>query len=60
MTEKNVKQAVDYLRDRAYSVRLIAFDMMAEINDSLGTAWFENNILPKIMQLFKATSYLQR
>ena len=60
MDDKNTKLAIDYIRDRAFSVRKAGMKLLANIARHHEAPWFEKNIMPKLINIFKATSYLQR
>jgi hypothetical protein len=60
MDDKNIKLAIDYIRDRAFSVRKEGMKLLANLAKLHDTAWFEKNIMPKLLNIFKATGYLQR
>ena len=60
MDDKQIKLAIDYIRDRAFSVRKEGMKLLTNICKHFESAWFEKAVMPKLLNIFKATSYLQR
>jgi hypothetical protein len=60
MNEKAIKQVMDYLRDRVNAVRKEGVRMLSKIQLEFGTEWLERNLMPRVVQISKAESYLNR
>ena len=60
MDDKNIKLAIDYIRDRAFSVRKEGMKLLSSLAKLHDPVWFEKNIMSKLLNIFKATGYLQR
>ena len=55
-----IKLTIDFIRDRACAVRKEGIKLLVKVLDHFQPPWFEKNIMTKLLNIFKATSYLQR
>jgi hypothetical protein len=60
MNEKNTKILLDYLKDRAFSIRKGGIQLLSKVFDHCGQVWFEKTILPKILPMFKSQTFIER
>lgn len=60
MNDKIVKLLVDYINDKANSVRKEARNLLVKIQGEIGSSWIEKQLFSKLSSLHKAKSYLQR
>jgi len=54
------KMIVDFLKDRANSVRKEVTKLIAELIDQHGQSWAEKNIVAKLLPMFKSSTYMHR
>jgi len=60
LNDKNTKIVIDYLKDKASSVRKEAVWLIIQIIDQHGQPWAEKNIIPKIIPMFKSQTFIHR
>ena len=60
MTEKINKTIVEFLKDRANSIRQEAIRLICTVVEHHGLPWSEKNLLAKWLPLFKSSTFLHR
>ena len=60
LNDKIIKLLLEYVNDKANIVRKEGIKLLVKIHCEVGNGWIEKNLLPKILPLAKAKSYIQR
>ena len=60
MNDKMIKLVMEFIRDPANSVRKEGIKLLKRIQVEFGAPWFEKTMMPQIMKISKASSYIQR